>query len=68
MRFDIRCTVLAFVLAIGASDAALAHGDEHGAKKKYELLIIKDGNHSLSRFEWRQTLLTKLEAFLAANN
>ena len=39
-----------------------------GAKKKYELVIIKDGNHSLSRFEWRQTLLTKLEAFLAANN
>ncbi len=38
------------------------------AKKKYELVIIKDGNHSLSRFEWRQTLLTKLEAFLAANN
>ncbi len=39
-----------------------------GAKKKHELVIIKDGNHSLSRFEWRQTLLTKLEAFLAANN
>ena len=39
-----------------------------GAKKKYELVIIKDGNHSLSRFEWRQTLLTKLETFLAANN
>jgi dipeptidyl aminopeptidase/acylaminoacyl peptidase len=39
-----------------------------GAKKKYELVIIKDGNHSLSRFEWRTTLLTKLEAFLAANN
>jgi dipeptidyl aminopeptidase/acylaminoacyl peptidase len=39
-----------------------------GAKKKHELVIIKDGNHSLSRFEWRQTLLTKLEGFLAANN
>jgi dipeptidyl aminopeptidase/acylaminoacyl peptidase len=39
-----------------------------GAKKKYELVIIKDGNHALSRFEWRQTLLTKLEAFLAAHN
>lgn len=39
-----------------------------GAKKKYELVIIKDGNHSLSRFEWRQTLLTRLEGFLAANN
>jgi dipeptidyl aminopeptidase/acylaminoacyl peptidase len=38
------------------------------AKKKYELVIIKDGNHSLSRFEWRQTLLTKLETFLAAND
>jgi dipeptidyl aminopeptidase/acylaminoacyl peptidase len=38
------------------------------AKKKYELVIIKDGNHSLSRFEWRQTLLTRIEAFLAANN
>ncbi|HLA73430.1 MAG TPA: S9 family peptidase [Steroidobacteraceae bacterium] len=37
-------------------------------KKKHELVIIKDGNHSLSRYEWRETLLTKLEAFLAANN
>jgi dipeptidyl aminopeptidase/acylaminoacyl peptidase len=36
--------------------------------KKYELVIIKDGNHSLTRYEWRETLLTKLEAFLAANN
>jgi len=38
------------------------------AKKKHELVIIKDGNHTLSRHEWRETLLTKLEAFLAANN
>jgi dipeptidyl aminopeptidase/acylaminoacyl peptidase len=38
------------------------------AGKKYELVIIEDGNHSLSRYEWRQTLLTKLEAFLATNN
>jgi dipeptidyl aminopeptidase/acylaminoacyl peptidase len=37
-------------------------------KKKYELVVIKDGNHSLTRYEWRETLLTKLEAFLAANN
>ena len=37
-------------------------------KKKYELVVIKDGNHSLSRYEWRETLLAKLEAFLAANN
>jgi len=37
------------------------------AKKKNELMIIKDGDHSLSRFEWRQALFTKLEAFLAAN-
>ena len=36
-------------------------------KKKYEVVIIKDGNHSLSRFEWRATLLTKLEGFLATN-
>jgi dipeptidyl aminopeptidase/acylaminoacyl peptidase len=36
-------------------------------RKKYEVVIIKDGNHSLSRFEWRETLLTKLEAFLATN-
>ena len=36
--------------------------------KKYELVIIKDGNHALSRFEWRQTLFTKLEGFLAAND
>lgn len=37
------------------------------ADKKYELVVIKDGNHSLTRYEWRETLLTKLEAFLAAN-
>jgi dipeptidyl aminopeptidase/acylaminoacyl peptidase len=36
--------------------------------KKHELVVIPDGNHSLSRYEWRETLLTKLEAFLAANN
>jgi dipeptidyl aminopeptidase/acylaminoacyl peptidase len=38
-----------------------------GENKKHELVIIKDGNHSLSRFEWRETLLTKIEAFLATN-
>jgi dipeptidyl aminopeptidase/acylaminoacyl peptidase len=37
-------------------------------KKKYEIVVIKDGNHSLSRYEWRHTLFSKLEAFLAANN
>jgi dipeptidyl aminopeptidase/acylaminoacyl peptidase len=35
--------------------------------KKFELVIVPDGNHSLSRYEWRETLLTKLEAFLGAN-
>jgi dipeptidyl aminopeptidase/acylaminoacyl peptidase len=39
-----------------------------GANRKHELVIVKDGNHSLSRFEWREILLTKLESFLAANN
>jgi dipeptidyl aminopeptidase/acylaminoacyl peptidase len=38
-----------------------------GANKKVELVVIKDGNHSLARYEWRETLLTKLEAFLAKN-
>jgi len=37
-------------------------------KKKVELVIIKDGNHSLTRYEWRETLYTNLEKFLAANN
>jgi dipeptidyl aminopeptidase/acylaminoacyl peptidase len=37
------------------------------ADKKHELVIIKEGNHSLSRFEWRETLLTSLERFLAEN-
>ena len=37
-------------------------------RKAHELVIIKDGNHSLSRYEWREILLTKLEAFLEANN
>jgi dipeptidyl aminopeptidase/acylaminoacyl peptidase len=40
----------------------------NGEKKKVELVVIKDGNHSLTRYEWRETLYTKLEAFLAANN
>jgi dipeptidyl aminopeptidase/acylaminoacyl peptidase len=39
-----------------------------GENKKVELVVIKDGNHSLTRYEWRETLYTKLEAFLAANN
>jgi dipeptidyl aminopeptidase/acylaminoacyl peptidase len=39
-----------------------------GENKKVELVLIKDGNHSLTRYEWRETLYTKLEAFLAANN
>ncbi len=38
-----------------------------GQDKKHELVVIKDGNHSLSRYEWRETLLTKIEAFLATN-
>jgi dipeptidyl aminopeptidase/acylaminoacyl peptidase len=38
-----------------------------GADKNVELVLIEDGNHSLSRFEWRTTLLTGLEAFLAKN-
>jgi dipeptidyl aminopeptidase/acylaminoacyl peptidase len=37
------------------------------AKKKFELVVIPDGNHSLSRYEWREKLLSKLEGFLAAN-
>ena len=37
-------------------------------KKKVELVVIKDGNHSLTRFEWREVLYTNLEKFLAANN
>jgi len=35
--------------------------------RKPEVVIIKDGNHSLSRAEWRETLLARLETFLAAN-
>ena len=30
-----------------------------GEKKKVELVLIKDGNHSLTRYEWRETLYTK---------
>ena len=37
-------------------------------KKKVEMVVIKDGNHSLSRYEWRETLYTNLEKFLATNN
>jgi len=35
--------------------------------RKPEVVIIKDGNHSLTRAEWRETLLSRLETFLAAN-
>ena len=35
--------------------------------RKPEVVIIKDGNHSLTRAEWRETLLSRLESFLAAN-
>jgi dipeptidyl aminopeptidase/acylaminoacyl peptidase len=35
--------------------------------RKPEVVIIKDGNHSLTRAEWRETLLGHLESFLAAN-
>jgi dipeptidyl aminopeptidase/acylaminoacyl peptidase len=38
-----------------------------GENKKVDLVVIKDGNHSLTRYEWRETLYTNLEAFLAAN-
>ncbi|HUQ12380.1 MAG TPA: S9 family peptidase [Steroidobacteraceae bacterium] len=37
------------------------------AHKQYELVIVKDGNHSLTRAEWRTALYTKLEEFLARN-
>ncbi len=37
------------------------------ANKKHELMIIKDGDHSLRRFEWRQQLMIKLEEFLNGN-
>jgi dipeptidyl aminopeptidase/acylaminoacyl peptidase len=36
-------------------------------RQKHELVLIEGGDHSLSRFEWRMTLLTNLEAFLAEN-
>jgi dipeptidyl aminopeptidase/acylaminoacyl peptidase len=34
-------------------------------RRKHELVIIEDGDHSLSRAEWRQVLFTRMEAFLA---
>ena len=34
-------------------------------RRPHELLIIKDGDHSLSRAEWRQELFAKMELFLA---
>jgi dipeptidyl aminopeptidase/acylaminoacyl peptidase len=37
------------------------------AKKKSELVIIKGGTHDLERQSDRVTLLTKVEAFLAAS-
>jgi dipeptidyl aminopeptidase/acylaminoacyl peptidase len=37
------------------------------AKVPHELLIIEDGDHSLTRSPWRLALYRKLEAFLAAH-
>ena len=37
------------------------------ANKPNKLVVIKDGDHSLSRAAWRTTLFTELEQFLAAN-
>lgn len=37
------------------------------ANKANKLVIIKDGDHSLVRAEWRTTLFTELERFLADN-
>jgi dipeptidyl aminopeptidase/acylaminoacyl peptidase len=34
---------------------------------KNELVLIKDGDHQFSRGEWRLTLLSKMEKFLAEN-
>jgi len=34
---------------------------------KKELVVIEDGDHSLSQSAWRKTLFAKLEEFLAAN-
>jgi dipeptidyl aminopeptidase/acylaminoacyl peptidase len=35
--------------------------------RKHHLLLIPGGNHMLSRFEWRERLLTELERFLSKN-
>lgn len=37
------------------------------ARKPHKLVIIEDGDHSLVRAEWRRTLFTELEQFLAEN-
>lgn len=36
-------------------------------RKNYEFVQIRDGNHGLTRYEWRVELLTKLEQFLRKN-
>jgi hypothetical protein len=38
-----------------------------GDKKQRELVLIEGGDHSLSRYDARMVLLSKLEGFLAAN-
>jgi dipeptidyl aminopeptidase/acylaminoacyl peptidase len=35
--------------------------------QKHELVLIEEGDHSLSHSAWRKVLLTKLEEFLATN-
>jgi dipeptidyl aminopeptidase/acylaminoacyl peptidase len=65
--------ITAPVLLIHGDDDVQANIDQSrrmarvlaAAKKKHELIVIKDGNHSLSRFEWRSTLYKSLEDFLA---
>ena len=34
---------------------------------RHETLLIDDGNHGLTRYEWRKALYEKLENFLAAH-
>jgi len=42
MKFDIRCRLVAFALALGASGTALAHGDESHPRKKYDYSKVEE--------------------------
>lgn len=54
-------------IQVDLEQSRMMHRAMEAAGKQSELVIIEDGDHSLSRSAWRAALYQKLEAFLAKN-